>query len=212
MYALVLATCLLGGNTALEDGTVIYLEHSNPIVERYTSSSITHVAVAINIGDQPWVYEATPSAVRRLPLSEYRDEIGELNKGREKKVGLVYMRPKQPYTTAEIDAMKTYLDSQLGRRYSVKGYVRKKQGDGIHCAELLANTLTRGGHVRFEQAFRISPHEVVERAAEVYVPPVALTASPATPPDTWCARSWRWWSGTCNWCGWAFVEAWTFCW
>lgn len=212
MHALVLTACLLSGATPLEDGTVIYLENSNPVVERYTGSSVTHVAIAINIGDQPWVYEATPNEVRRLPLSEYRHEIGELNQGRRKKVGLTCMRPKQVYSAAEVAAMRAYLDSQLGRRYSVKGYVRQKQGDGIHCAELLANTLTRGGHLTFEQAFRMSPHEVVERATQAYGAPAALSAAPVTPRDTWCARSWRWWSGTFEWCGWAAVEAWTFCW
>ena len=55
------------------------------------------------------------------------------------------MQPKKPLNEQHAADLKSYLDRQLDRRYSVRGIVRGKTGDGIHCAELASQALNVAG-------------------------------------------------------------------
>ena len=71
MNAIFLAAALVCANAELPDGSLIFLERSNRIVELYTSGKITHVGVVLNDEGEAWVYEATPGKVRRVRVAQY---------------------------------------------------------------------------------------------------------------------------------------------
>jgi hypothetical protein len=213
MFALALAVSLLG-SMQLRDGTIVVLENSNAVVKMYTKSEITHVAMIMIIGGQPRVYEATPSAVRCVTLSEYFAEIAESNRGRDASdhIRLRLYQPTKPYSAVERSRMVAFYDSQLGRRYSTRGYVRQEPGDGIHCAELVSTALVRTGRFRFPPNYGVSPAALVAQIKPSHDAPLEIAPIARRTQDSWCQRSWNWWSGLFDWCGWACWETWTMCW
>src|SRR5262245_56318638 len=80
--------CLISGAVAgrepeLPDGTLLFLENCNSIVQRTTHGEIAHVALVFHDGIESWVYEATPAKVRRVKLDDYFVELAQLNKRRD---------------------------------------------------------------------------------------------------------------------------------
>jgi hypothetical protein len=196
----------------IPDGTIVVLENSNPAVGVYTRSEITHVAMILNLADLPVVYEATPSAVRRLSLNEYYAEIGAINRDRDvaKPIRLSLYQPERAYSASESGQLHTFLNAQLGRRYSVRGYVRGKPGDGIHCAEMVSTALCRTGRYQFPPNYSVSPSALVAQIKPSHHAR-HVTIRTREPEGTWCERSWQWWSSCFDWCGWACWETLTFC-
>ena len=194
----------------LADGTLVYLINSNKVVARTTESEITHVALALNEGSTSWVYEATPGKVRRTPLADYAREVADLNQRRTSAMQMWVMPPRQPFLSNEVVRMRHHLKQQLGRRYSVRSYVRDRPGDGIHCAELTAATLQLTGRVDFDSAHRQTPDSLVREAGFLYAAPRQLPL-PALQREGWCRSTWKCWSGFRQWCAWSCWEAFTFC-
>lgn len=212
MYQLLLLATLLPGAVEVPDGALLVLKNSNKPVASWTGSDITHIAVVVHKGGQPWVYEATPAKVRQVPLPSYWRELAELNARREPKTTVLMLRPSESYSQDQIHLMKQYMDSQLDRRYSIRGYVRDKQSDGIHCAEFASSALARTGRFEFADAhYAISPAEFYSQVKDQHEPPVRLSFKTAASSDSWCTRSWKSWSDFSSWCGWACYESWTFC-
>jgi hypothetical protein len=142
MYSIILATTLLA---SCPDGTMLFIEGGNRIVENETDSPYTHVAMLFNIGEELWVYEAEPPRVRKLLLSDYVKEIENHNRKHNRQMKIWLMKPKILYNRAEALKMRTYLENQVDREYSIWSYLRGKIGKGIHCGELTTRTLLRGG-------------------------------------------------------------------
>ena len=212
MTAHLLVALLTCGSGGLEDGTLLALHNSNKVVSRYTGSDVNHIAMIINVSGSPWVYEATPAEVRRVPLSTYYREIGELNARRHQPMQVWVHRPRRVYAPAQIACMKAFLNGQVGRRYSVKNYVRNRSSDGIHCAELAATTLTWSGRFEFEDPYQENPASLMVKVSEWYRPPVLASIRRPKPEGSWCSRSWQSWAGFFSWCNWAWHESWTWCW
>jgi hypothetical protein len=199
----------------LPDGSILYLTNSSKAVHLITDSKISHLALLLSDSKKhQWVYEATPSRVRRIPLLEYHHELSILNTGRDQPMRLFAMVPTKAYSATQLKRMQGYLSAQLGRRYSVKGYVRKKQAKGIHCAELVSRAVERTGRAQFKQTYAMSPGEVVSQVSKVYNEPTRLriAAPPSTAERTWCERSWDHWAGLFDLCGWSLKESWSWCW
>jgi hypothetical protein len=213
MNALLLAAALFFGANSVPDGTLLFLDNSNMFVELYTGSETTHVAVVLNDRGEPWVYEATPHEVRKLALDDYYAELGKLNQRRKesKKIRVHMVRPRETYSAEEVAAMRGWLESQLGRRYSVKGYVRG-QSDGIHCAELAAHTLCTSGALNLDRCQDESPASLYKKMQPCSLPSASITIEEPEERDTWCERSWSDWKAYGMWCKWSSWEAWTFCW
>lgn len=201
----------LSGTAPAPDGALLFLENSNRIVEYVTGDDISHVAIVMRENGRPLVYEATPAEVRRVELSQYYDEISQLNYRKREKVRVWVLSPQRVYEQSELDTMKEYLDSQLGRRYSVKNFVRGRPGDGIHCSELVANTLSRGGVVQLEKPYSISPGALYARVKAFHDEPVPVVIEEVKPEGSWCARCWKRWTSFTAWCAWSCYECWTFC-
>lgn len=194
-------------------GSLIVLENCNSFVEGWTRSSVGHVALVFPEGGQDWIFEATPGHVRKVTLAAYRQELGELNQRRRKDIRAKIYSPREAYTEDELADMRCYLETQLGRRYSISNYGRNRVGDGIHCAELASHTLNCSGRFQIAQCHRETPGTLTARLTGVYAPGVEwpiLAAGDAN--ESWCARSWQRWIGYGQWCRWSCGEAWAWCW
>lgn len=212
MSQLLLLAVLVPAAVDIPDGSLLVLKDSNKPVTRWTGSDITHVAVIVEHDNRKWVYEATPAKVRRVSLLNYCAEIAELNTRRKKQTRVLMLKPKQPYTTNQLEVMRKYMTTQIGRRYSIKGYVRDRQVDGIHCAHFASSALSSTGRFEFpEEHFAISPAEFFDHVKSQHKPPVAITIKPRVAEESWCSRSCRQWGAFLSWCNWACYETWTFC-
>lgn len=196
------------------DGTLLFLENASSAVELTTRGQIGHVALVFNDRDVAWVYEATPAKVRRVTLDEYKGELARLNRGRdeENQIRTWILRPAIAYQADEAARMRAFVDEQLGRRYSVKNYVRGQPYDGIHCAELASSTLNQSGRYAFERCHKIHPQALYTAVLPTHAAPVALDLAPPAAKEPWRLRAHRRWSQWSTWCGWSFREAWLFCW
>jgi hypothetical protein len=216
MNAVLFLSLSLFGQTTLDDGSLVLLENCNYWVERYTHASIGHVAVAANEGKQTWIYEATPGRVRRLTWADYQAELGQLNADRQQKqkqpIVAWVMKPKTALNNTQSVALKNYLDSQLNRRYSVRGIVRGSTGDGIHCAELASHALNASEQACIVNCHKQSPAAVRDLAQPGYASAEQVRIALPEAEDSWCARSWRGWAHFAMMCRWSCGEAWSFCW
>jgi hypothetical protein len=211
--AWILLAALWCGPPAIEDGSLLFLENSNRFVEIYTSSTITHVAVVMHEGSEPWVYEATPSEVRRIKLEEYYEELGKLNQRRrdDEKIRVWLARPRTPYKAQQRTAINELLKAQVGRRYSIKGYVRG-QSDGIHCAELAARALCAASVLELDNCQQVSPAVLHQKMVPLSQSLTTIAIAEPTEKPGWYQRTSSDAAGYCNWCRWSCWETWMFCW
>lgn len=197
---------------AIPDGSILVLQNSNKPVATVTGSDVTHVAIVFRQDGTEWVYEATPAKARRIPLAEYRRELSKSSVDGTRLPGVSVREPNYPYSELQIERMRQHAASQLGRRYSIKGYVRGEEFDGIHCAHLVAGTLAASGRHQFKEAYAMSPGELMATISPTYQSPVSLPSVLSPAESSWCEQSWATWFGYGNWCRWACYETWTFCW
>lgn len=213
MNLLCLAAALVFGAPPVADGTLLFLDNSNAFVELYTGSNTTHVAIVLNNDGRPEVYEATPSEVRKLSLEDYYSELGKLNQRRsqDNKIRLRMAQPRVAYTDQQVAAMRKYLNQQVGRRYSIKGYLRG-ESDGIHCAELASRTLCAASVMEVEHCQSECPATVLEKVQPNSRPLALITLVEPEERDPWCTRRWNDWSAFSGWCQWSCWETLSFCW
>ena len=110
-------------DNALHDGSVVFWEGGllvKPIV-RHTGSDITHATVVLYNGSVPYVYEAVPPCVHKLPLAEYRLEMAE-KVGRRGDSRWFIMPPKESVYADPTQGHEDLAESQLGRKYMLRGW------------------------------------------------------------------------------------------
>ncbi|MFM2094514.1 MAG: hypothetical protein RIS70_1638 [Planctomycetota bacterium] len=210
MNLLLAFAVLMSGETQVPDGTLLFLERGNLVVELWTGKDITHVGMIFREGGEPWLYEAVPGKVRRIRLDAYYREISEYNRGRRDPARVWLCQPSKSYSPQACTDMRSFLQSQIDRRYSIKNYVKGRNGDGIHCAELTAETLNQSGRFQFSNSFAISPGELAESIRPHYEGAIGVQLAPPL-ERSWCERSTDWWLGFVHWCGWSCNEALSFC-
>jgi hypothetical protein len=195
-------------------GTLLFLENCNSVVEYTTRGEVAHVALVFRDSDDAWVYEATPGKVRRVKIEEYFVELSRLNHRRDDddQIRMLAVRPKTAYTDDEVAKMRTFLDGQIGRRYSVKNYVRGKPSDGIHCAELASSTLNQSGRYAFQDCHKLHPQALYAAVLPTHGTPDAVAIPPLANQEPWSVRAQRRWLGWFTWCRWSCREAWLFLW
>jgi hypothetical protein len=216
MQSIIMTTAILlgvGGSTAVDvpNGSILVIHNSKKLVRLSTASTITHVAMVFNETGKPYVYEATPAKVRRLELKQYYKEIGVLNRDRKEQMRIEICGPRRAYTDRERSQMLAYLQSQLGRRYSIRGYVRESPGDGIHCAALVGTAVTRSGACRVVNPNRQSPAALMIGLRMLYKPGSKVSIPVAAHKPTMGERWSGMWSGIKLWCSWSLVESFRFC-
>jgi hypothetical protein len=201
---------------SFEDGTLLFLENSSNIVECYTDSTYTHVAIILSDekGEQ-WLYNAEPPKVRKYRVLEYFESIGKMNESTKSKVITSIVRPQQPYTKDEVASMRAYLDGQVGRRYSIRGYLRKIAGDGIHCSEMCAAAVESTGRHNFTRSnYQISPGylQKVTSLSHRQQGKKLLVETKKKDRQSLCSRWSAWWGERGTLCGWSCWETLRFCW
>src|SRR5262245_41958565 len=110
------SSAVAGRAASFPDGTLLFLENCNSVVEYTTRGEVAHVALVFHDGDDSWVYEATPGKVRRVKFEEYVVELARLNHRRDDddQIRVLAARPKTAYTDQEVAKMRAYLDGQIG--------------------------------------------------------------------------------------------------
>jgi hypothetical protein len=214
MNTLYLLAALVCSANPLDDGTLLFLENANSVVKVATGGKIGHVAIVMADEGQPWIYEATPARVRRVSPETYYEELARINARRdddEKKIRMLAAAPKQPYTEAEKKAMREFLAGQIGRRYSVMNYVKDKDGDGIHCAELAGGMLNASGRHSFDEPRSIHPARFYDLVQPTHKTATLVELPSAAAKETWCQRADRRWGEVWRWSCWGCGEAWSFC-
>lgn len=132
----------------LRDGSVIFWQGgllAKPIL-RHTDSDLTHAAIVLYQEGVPFVYEAVPPKVHKVPLSEYLQLMADEKQGRHPKFCWV-MQPMDWYTPAELAATKAYAESQLGRPYMLRGWWKEHEVRGVFCSELIADIISQTGKI-----------------------------------------------------------------
>lgn len=155
---------ILPPSVVIPDGSLLFLQHSNRHVERFTDSETTHVAIVID----GWVYEATPPEVRRIKLEEYESELS-LDQEKNKKLKVRLLLPKDDYAGNEVNQMRNYLDSKIGKPYTIWGYILGKPvGDGYHCSQLVSGSLNTTRKFVFENPPKVTPGGLEQIAIKKY--------------------------------------------
>jgi hypothetical protein len=194
----------------VEDGSLLFVENGHNLVECYTNSNFSHVAIVID----GLVYEAEMPEIKTYSIQGWLTKIGRANEGSASPEIVSLVAPDTPYTAEELDRMRTYLQQQVGRRYSIRGYLRGVEGDGIHCSEMCAAAIEVAGRHNFSTAnCEISPgdlhdwlpnHHQVGNKMYVYI---------KKPHRRSVATRWGdWWGDQGRACRWSCFETWTFCW
>jgi hypothetical protein len=169
---LILSMCILltvcqPAAAQVQDGSVIFLQGGlleRPIA-KHTDSTLTHAAIVLYQGDEPWVYESTPPRVARMPLAEYVS----LLESKSEKHGFSWfvMAPRVPYSIRELTAMKEYADSQLGRPYMLRGWWKGREVRGIFCSEYVGNIIEKSGRI-VSANYRESPGSLYTKLSKFY--------------------------------------------
>jgi hypothetical protein len=198
----------------LPSGSLVFLENCNSVVRLATRGKMGHVAIALLDGSESFIYEATPAQVRRVTAAEYSAELARLNRRRDEddQIRIWAVPPKKAYSEAEVSKLRTFLDEQVGRRYSVRNYVRDKPGEGIHCAELASTALNQTGRHSFDDCHTIHPQALYAAMLPISAAPQEVAIAPPAVKESWCVRSQRRASEWFTWCGWSCGEAWAWCW
>ena len=218
MLELLLAAALLGAEpTSVEPpplGSIVVLSGGAKLVAAATGSDVSHVALVLPGGPAPLIYEATPDQVRSSNWNAFLEEVGELNAGRRagRRIDVSVMTPLRPLSEGELDAARSFAADQLGRRYSVRGFVRGSPGAGLHCAEFAAIALQRTGRCYFQEPHKLSPQAFLEEVAGYYSAPAKVEAPRPVAPRSWGRRQQKRLSDGWNWSLWAVSETWSWCW
>lgn len=218
MLQLLLAAALLGADAqAVEPpplGSVIVLTGGAKLVAAATGADVSHVALVLPGDAGALVYEATPDQVRSCTWPEFLNEIAELNARRRvrRRIEVAVMAPRRPFSEGELDAAQEFAAGQIGRRYSVRGYVRGDPGEGIHCAEFAATALQRTGRCYFPSPHELAPQAMIDEISDSYAPPTQVALRPPSDNLGWCDQQRKVWGGRLDWSLWAASEAWSWCW
>ena len=155
---------IIQGNP-IRDGSVLFWQGGllvKPIL-KHTDSTITHAAVILYVNDEPWVYEAVPPRVHKMPLADYCRML-EVKSRRHaiQNRGFTWfiIQPRTPYTAEQLEAMKCYAESQLGRPYMLRGWWKGHEVRGIFCSQYVGDVI--------EQSGKISSAHIRESPASLY--------------------------------------------
>lgn len=155
---------------APKDGSLLFIENGNRIVQNHTDSSITHVAIILKENDDFWVYEAVPPKVRKIKLDSYLLEIQKINSRKKErhKMKVWIANPNEPLTGDQKKSMKEYLDKQINRKYSVGSYIDGTPGSGIHCCEITGYAFEAAGLKYSDNPCSDSPWDVWQKTKPSY--------------------------------------------
>lgn len=156
-------------DAGLRDGSVIFWRGGllvKPIL-KHTDSDITHAAIVLYNGNDPFVYEAVPPRVHKVSLAEYRKLMEQKIGESRRPMTWFIMQPMFRYTPRELAAMKAHGESQLGRPYMLRGWWKGHEVRGVFCSELVADIIERSGKIESGH-IRESPGSLYEKLLPLY--------------------------------------------
>jgi len=127
------------------DGTLVFTDVGSLVVNSMLDLKWTHVLIWL--GD--WFYEATWPHVKAGPRYHWRQQL--------------VLPPKQPYAAIQVAGMLEYAEANLGRRYSIEGYIhpeRYGKTEGIYCSQFACECL-RAGMVGIPHQFGYDPDKLL---------------------------------------------------
>lgn len=133
----------------LRDGSVIFWRNGpllRPIL-RNTDSDLTHAAIILYQDGKPWVYEAVPPRVHKVLLAEYRKHMESMLREHPRMTWFI-VQPIEVYPKWDLMAMKIYAESQLGRRYMIRGWWKEHEVRGIFCSQFIGDTVEKSGEIK----------------------------------------------------------------
>jgi hypothetical protein len=136
-------------DAGLRDGSVFFWQGGllvKPIF-KHTDSDLTHAAIVLYNGKEPFVYEAVLPRVHKVPLAEYRRLMNEKVDETRRPMTWFVMQPMSVYTSNQLAAMKAHAESQLGRPYMLRGWWKGHEVRGIFCSELVGDIIERSGKI-----------------------------------------------------------------
>lgn len=174
-----------------QTGTLIFSRGDCLAIKIYTGSGYTHVAAVVKHGNSINVYDSMNGVgVRRLTLSEY------LETQQPDEVRL--FQPRREFTDEEAACFRAFLESQLGRPYSVKHHLTGKKAKGVHCSEYVTEALIAIDWLQADNPVKVSPaslvtgiesHGVHAQGPRFEVP---FVVEPIPEPTSCCGRWWQW--------------------
>lgn len=185
LIALALLLCLLAGcepqtlnkcpgfcPRAAQDGSVLFWDSGILVrpIYRNTGSTLTHAAIILYIGGEPWIYEAVPPRVHRVPLNVYLKEMRDKEARpamQRREFSWFIMQPRVAYTTTELLAMKRYANSELGRPYMMRGWWKGHVVRGIFCSQLVADIIEQSGRITSDN-IKESPGSLYAKLTPLY--------------------------------------------
>ena len=157
----------------------------------FTRSKYTHVATVVKHNGTTWVYEsANGKGVQRQKLADYL--------AAESPNTVYVLNPKQPFSRKRAKIYKAYLDSQLGRPYSIKHYFRGERCAGVHCSEYLTDALMRCRLIRAKRPPKVTPSSLAQGVlqAKLYAPQCSLVLTEQVERPVGRNRCEQWWIDT----------------
>lgn len=156
MQTMLLATLLGLIAPTPTEGTLLFFKPNgtnsltSSAIENQTGSRLTHVAIVLFDNGTPYVYEATtPGGVQRTPYDVFYNKFQTRRTLRPlMDLQMLVVFPGQPYNQTQLIKMKKYANAQLGRPYSVQGYLNDKKVVGMQCAQYVGNILQEAGVVK----------------------------------------------------------------
>lgn len=176
----------------LQGGELLVLENCNSVVEGVTDGDIGHLAIVIRRDDGVFVAEATPSKVRTLAWDDYLAELARIQQRRQhdNQMRVWMLIPKQSYSADELAAIDQHIDQQVGRRYSVLGYLSGERAEGIHCAQFTAECLQSTGRLERGDWHRSSPSSLVKTLQSTHSDLTKIELPAYQSSSSWCQESW----------------------
>lgn len=161
----------------LETGALIFSEGDCLAVRAYTGSTYTHVAAVVVQEGTPFVYDATNGVgVRKQTLAYY------LASQAPDQIHL--FRPATPIEGERAVKFEKYLESQLGRPYSINQHLTGDPCKGMHCAEYVTEALMTIDVLHANRPAKVSPASLREGIMEhgIYGTEEHFRIAPPEPP------------------------------
>ncbi|WP_373653089.1 YiiX/YebB-like N1pC/P60 family cysteine hydrolase [Schlesneria sp. DSM 10557] len=181
----------------LQTGSLIFSQGDCLAVKVFSRSSYTHVGGVVAKDGQFIVYDSMNGAgVGKTSLEEYVR--------RQTPSTLHIVHPTAPFSSSKAAAFEQHLESQLGRKYSVKHHLTGKRCDGLHCAEYMTDALMNAEVLFAKQPPRVSPGSLFEgvTATKAYQEGSHFELKVSDPPPAldrpWYERAWNCTSTTCR--------------
>jgi hypothetical protein len=154
------------------DGSVIFWENGFLVrpIERATGSDLVHVAIILYEDGIPYVYEATWPRVQKMTYVDYIQHLESIKQRPHLiKLGFKWfiLQPIEPYTFDQLDAMKKYARSQLGREYMMRGYWKNREVRGIMCSQYVSLIIAKSGRIKSAN-FKESPISLRKKIQDLY--------------------------------------------